>query len=323
MSKMKQFFHYDAWTMLLDIVVVNAAYFLALCIRFYINFQFTSNIGYYMEYYFQFVPFNTVICLAVFFAFKLYRGMWIFAGLNDMNRIIGACIVTTILHILGTMLFIARMPTSYYIIGSFLQFMGITLIRFSYRFIQMEKRRIGKRQEGFIPAMVVGSGDFGRKVVHHLEENTPYRAVVIAGKDNGRFMNGIPVVALSEIPAQLKAKEVKAVYIADKELTKDERETVNKAAEGLELQDFTGQLSNLSGFVPLSALMEIIKTPLTVYVDGTEMKFADGMECLSSLDGEYEVLSVEANKISIRKAKIDDSWMKVYQEQTGQEVSFF
>ena len=220
MSKFKQFLKYDAWIILLDIFAVNAAYCLALCIRFYVNFHFTSTIGYYLEYYFKFVPFYTVICLIVFSAFRLYGGMWTYAGLNDMNRIIAANVVTAVLQIAGTLLFIGRMPISYYMIGSFIQFLFTALIRFSYRFIQMEKRRLEKRKDGMIPALVVGSGDYGRKVVHHLEDNTPYRAVVIAGQDVGRNMDGIPVVPVEAIEKQIKEKGIKAVFIGDRICTR-------------------------------------------------------------------------------------------------------
>ena len=56
---------------------------------------------------------------------------------------------------------------------------------------------------------------------------------------------------------------------------------------------------------------------------GEEKRFESGMACLNSLDGEYDVQSVNASRITIRKAGKDDSWMKVYQEQTGADVSFF
>lgn len=323
MEKLKQFVTRDLWVVILDIIAVNASYYLALMLRFYVGEKVITGMSIYYDMFAHIAPWYTIAAIAVFFLFRLYGGMWTYAGLNDMNRILGASVTTCVVQVVLSLIIVGRMPISYYAIGAFAQFLLVAMIRFSYRFILMEKTKIAKRGEQKIPALVVGSGELGRKVVHHLEDNTPYRVVVIAGKDSGRNMDGIPVVALYEVPAQLKAKGIQAVFIADKELVRDEREAVAKAAEGLELQDFTGQLSNQSGFVPLSALMEIIQTPLTVNADGTDMKFANGMECLRSLDGEYEVLSVDAKRISIRKAKADDSWMKVYKDQTGQEVSFF
>ena len=323
MEKLKQFLTRDLWVVILDIIAVNASYYLALMLRFYVGSKVIDGMGIYYDMFARIAPLYTIAAIAVFFLFRLYGGMWTYAGLNDMNRILGASVTTCVAQVVLSLIAAGRMPISYYAIGAFVQFLLVAISRFSYRFILMEKTKISKRGEQTIPALVIGSGELGRKAIHHLEDNTPYRAVVIAGKDSGRNMDGIPVVALSEIPVQLEAKGIKAVFIADKELAKDEREVVTKSAEGLELQDFTGQLSNMSGFVPLSALMEIIKTPLTVDVDGTEIEYANGLECLNSLDGEYEVLSVDAKRISIRKTKANDSWIKAYKDQTGQEISFF
>ena len=138
-GKIKKFLKYNAWLIVLDIVAFNAAYYLALCIRFYVHSQFSSGIGVYLDYYYKFTLYYTVIGLIVFALFRLYDGIWNYAGLNDMNRIIAANAVTALLQILGTRLFIGRMPTSYYLIGAFLQLFITGLTRFSRRFIYMEK----------------------------------------------------------------------------------------------------------------------------------------------------------------------------------------
>jgi len=323
MKKIKEFLKMNAWVMILDIIAVNVSYYLALLVRFYVNFEFRPSVGYYLDYFGRFAPIYTVICLIVFLLWRLYGGMWTYAGLNDMNRILGASLTTAVLQVIGTLLMGMRMPITYYTIGAFLQFLLVSTIRFSYRFLNLEKNKIAKSRESTIPALVIGSGSFGRKVIHHLENNTPYRAVIIVGKDSGRMMDGIPILKLEDAAEQIKARKITAVFIADKELTKPERDRINKIADGLEVQDYTGQLSNLSGFVPLSALMEIVEGPVTVVIDGQEKRFEGGMACLDSLDGEYDVQSVNASRITIRKAGKDDSWMKVYQEQTGEDVSFF
>ncbi len=329
MDKFKRFLKMDLWVMLLDMIAVNASYYFALLVRFYVNSEFRPSVGYYHGYFLRIAPFYTVVAILIFLACRLYGGMWTAAGLNDMNRILIANALTIIAQVVISLLVglgipqASRMPYSYYTIGAFTQFFLIVLIRFSHRFITMEKTKIARGKMDTIPVLVVGSGSLGRKVVRHLEDNTPYRAVIIAGKDSGRTMDGISVVDLDDISNQIKTKDIKAVFIADKDLGKAQRDAITEAAEGIEVQDFTGQLTNMTGFVPLSALMEIIDTPLTVEADGVEERFSNGMECLHSLDGEYKVLSVNATRIVIRKAENDDSWMKVNMDQSGSDVSFF
>ena len=135
----------DWLILVLDIIAVNAAYFLALLLRFYVNYEFRPTVSFYLTDFLTFAPFYTVLCIAVFFFFRLYGGMWQYAGINDMNRIIGASVVTAVLHVVGTALFIRRMPITYYIIGAILQFLFITLIRFGYRIWLVEKKKIASR----------------------------------------------------------------------------------------------------------------------------------------------------------------------------------
>ena len=158
---------------------------------------------------------------------------------------------------------------------------------------------------------------------YHLENNTFYNPVAIAGKDSGWMMDGVPVISMDEIENQIKEKEIKAVFIADKDLSKEQREHIRQIAEGLEMDDFTGYMSNQSGFLPLTNLLDVMDMPIVVDVDGKEQSFSSAEECLSTLPGEYDVVKVQATKLILKKREEDTSWMKVYQEQTGREVSYF
>lgn len=77
----------DIWIVLADIISVNAAHFLALLIRFFVGGKFYASLRELPYVYSKFAPFYTIICIIVFFLFKLYGGMWRYAGLNDVNRI--------------------------------------------------------------------------------------------------------------------------------------------------------------------------------------------------------------------------------------------
>ena len=135
----------DLWIVLLDILVVNFAYFLAVLVRFYIkSFEFRSVMGTYMNAWATFV--------------SLYGGMWRYAGINDMNRVIGANVVTALIQVVGTSLFIIRMPIAYYVVGAVVQFALMALIRFGARIVTVEKRNLGSRKAPAVPALVVGAG---------------------------------------------------------------------------------------------------------------------------------------------------------------------
>ena len=183
--------------------------------------------------------------------------MWRYAGLNDMNRIITANLVTVVLQVAASIGVLAllpesqasRMPFSYYVIGAVIQFIFVVLIRFSHKILLAEKTKIASRKVETVPVLVVGSNELGRKIVHHLEDNTVFRAVAIVGKDSGRMMDGVPVISTDEIEKTVSEKGIKAVFIAEKELTKEQRDQIRHAAKDIEINDFTGYMSNQTGFI--------------------------------------------------------------------------
>ena len=291
----------DLWIVLLDIIAVNGAYLLALLIRFYVHFRFTSAIGDFREYYLQFTPYYTVLCLIVFYICGLYNGMWRYAGLDDMNRIILANVITSAIHVLGTKLFVHGMPTSYYLIGGFLQFLMIAMIRFAYRFLHVRKRRNDKLKAWTIPAMVVGSGDTGREFIRYLEDNSPFQVVVAVGENSGKTMDGIPIVDYSAIPAQIQYHGVHAVFIADESLSPAKKDEIIEASKGVAVKDYLEYLTNLPGCMPMDALMGIVDGPVTVTVDGVDRQFSTFQECISVLSDKYEVKRISGAKVEISR----------------------
>ena len=316
----------DLWIVLLDIIAVNAAYFLALLVRFYVNFEFRPTVQYLIGDWAKFIPFYTVLCILIFALFRLYGGMWRFAGINDMNRIIGANLCSVVVMVVGTALFIRRMPITYYVIGAILQFLFISLIRFGYRILLVEKKKVAGRNTPSVPAMVIGAGETARKAIAHLED-TPFRAVVAADeKSAGKILNGVPVVAdYSE-----SLSSVRAVFIADGTLSAEKRKEIfEKCAElDIEVQDYTGYLSNLGGRVPVSSLLGMIAGPVKICLDGKEQEFENGEEALKTLKDRYDVESIEGAKISLKKSSAAayagyDAWAQKHKEDTGEDVSFF
>ena len=323
----------DLWIILLDVFAVNAAYFMALLVRFYGDFQFREIArDYYIPNFLRFAPFYTVLAVLVFMAFRLYGGMWRYAGINDMNRIIGANLVTTVIQVIGTFFIFTpvgkhRMPYTYYVIGAVIQFLLIVLIRFGYRVLLVEKKRLSAKKSANIPAAIIGSGETGRKAVNHLEESGTFRPMVIVDRANaGKTLNGVPVVADLDKALQ----DVQAVFIADSSLDAEERRKIRTKTEalGLELRDYTGYLSNLSGKVPLSSLLELADGPVAVTVDGQENVYESGEAALKAIIGHYEVAAIRGMKVELRKPDSVayagyDAWAKQHKEETGEDVSFF
>ena len=333
MAKVGKVIVQNLWTVLLDIVAVNLAYYLALLLRFYTQNRMADEaVNYYLPAYANWTPYYTVACIVVFILFRLYGGMWQFAGINDMNRIVFANAVTAVIHVIGTSLIMPpgyghlRMPITYYVIGALLQFVMIAMIRFGYRILLVEKKKVSGRKVEAVPAMVIGAGETARKAIAHMED-TPYRAIMaVDPKRSGRSLDGVPVIADFE----KGLSSVKAVFIADRKLSAEKRKEIRKKCEeeGIEIQDYTGVLSNLGGSVPVASLLWVTRGPVTIVTDWGERTFPDGEDALKELQERYEVDGVEGAKIYLRKPASGayvgyEAWAEQHKEDTGEDVSFF
>ena len=124
----------NLWVLVMDIIAINAAYMLTLFLRYYVHASFVPYAVKYVSGYVRFAPYYTIICLVIFDLLGLYNGMWRYATVNDMNRIIAANGLATLLLIIGTSIFTTRLPVNIYAIGASLQFL-FTVIPIRYRVV--------------------------------------------------------------------------------------------------------------------------------------------------------------------------------------------
>lgn len=227
MNKIKRFFKYDFFILLLDIIAVNASYFLALLLRFSLNGRTDPLIDNYLDTVIHFAPIYTLICISLFLIFRLYGGMWRCAGVADLNRVFFSNIIASTLHVLLTLFFYERMPISYYVMGAAMQLVSIGVIRFAYRLLVLERRQL--RKSNALNALIVGTGDNATQTIKLLNVGVQYRAVAILAFDsseNGKLLNGIPVYTSDEYSKVISKNNIKAVFISDSLTDKEFRKSL-------------------------------------------------------------------------------------------------
>ncbi len=186
-----------AYLLLFDIVAINASYFLALFLRFDLHYSLIPAV--YLNALLKFAPVYTIFTVVVFWIFKLYNSLWRFASISELNRILGASLIVTVFQIVGMTIFVQRMPVSYYIFGAVIQFVLVVAVRFSYRYVTMERVRREQEQRAEHRAMVIGAGQSGQMILKELKTSREIDAVPVCIIDDnpnkwGRVMEGIPVV---------------------------------------------------------------------------------------------------------------------------------
>ena len=326
---------------LFDIFAVNFAYFIALIIRFYVNFEINEWAVRYIPAFRAFAPWYTVCCLVIFGAFKLYNNRWKYAGLNDLNRILLANLATFVVQVAGSVVFVLRMPVTYYVIGAVIQFCMIAASRFSYRLFLMERSRVRSRRNATsIPVMIVGVGETSHLVRRHLEndgENAarPVCLLDFRGEEFGNMMEGLPVISgVDKLADAIKKYSVECVILADSTMPTDVRKAVREICGemNVEVQDFAGFFQESRGAVTLRNLMEYAKGEVELVVNGKSQSFANGEQAVMSVTGKYVVKSVAAheNRLVVELQKdilvpndVKEEWVQNYEKETGEDISFF
>jgi len=227
MDKIKRFFKYDFIIFLLDIIAVNASYFFALILRFSINNRLDPLIDNYLHTVIYFAPIYTSICIVVFILFKLYGGMWRYAGIRDVNRILIANVITSVIHVIVTVAFYQRMPITYYVMGAAMQLIAVAFIRFAYRLAVLEKRQATKTNA--VNALIIGAGEYGSQTIKLLSIGVQYRPVAVldcTNKDSGKLIDGIPVYGIDEFEKVVAKNKIKAVFLAAATLNNERRNSI-------------------------------------------------------------------------------------------------
>lgn len=348
-SNMSKRYLYIRWFLLrfglvvYDIFAVNFAYFLALLVRFYVNYEFNIWAVRYVPAFLQFAPWYTICCLTVFGFCGLYKSLWRYASLSDMNRILLSGAITCGIQIIGTLLFVMRMPLTYYVLGAAFQFLFVTISRFSYRFVLIEKGRLSKwkyRKHAGVSVMVVGSGESSRSVIKHLERD-PHnllRPVCAVDFENVQYrgtMAGVPVLGgLDHVKSAVKKYKVERVILADSTMPAQIRKEIREICGEMDLsvQNFSEFFQSTSGKIPLRTMLEHVNGPIVIVCDGKEYAYDHPEQALNLFAGKKNVVSVSVRESTLRIEIMQDilllndtqeEWVEDYRKEAGEDISFF
>lgn len=186
------------YLMVFDIIAINISWILGLMLRF--DFRYSMIPTDYLHAYICFAPAYTAIAVAIFYRLRLYNSLWRFASFSELTRSLLATVITGLIHWIGITVLFQPMPISYYIVGIVSQCMLTTGVRFTYRYINLERRRWSNdKVAGKHNVMVIGAGAAGQTILREMKTSDELSTVpkcVIDDNPNkwGRFMEGVPIV---------------------------------------------------------------------------------------------------------------------------------
>ena len=170
-----------------DICAVFFAWLLAYILRFNLNIP-----EYYFSQIWQVLPY-IIIPQSIFFIYiGLYKGLWRFASLPDLKRIVIASLFAFLL-ILAISIYI-NIPRSIILLFPILLVLSLGANRFIYRFYKegnFFKNKLGE------PILVIGAGKEGKTVSKELLLNRKFNIIGFLDNDislHGRYINNIKIL---------------------------------------------------------------------------------------------------------------------------------
>lgn len=272
-----------------DFIAVCVAYFAGLWLRF--DGRFSMIPKEYLIPYANFIIIYAAICIVVFTALRLYNTIWRFASYNELARVMWASFITCIIHIVGITAFYQRMPISYYLFGAVIQFMLVLGVRFSYRFILLErsKREAYLKKADAKKVMIIGAGSAGQMILREIMHSgeTEDRVVCIIDDNPNKWhrdVEGVPVIGgRDSIMYGVGRYGVEKIYVAIPSAKAEEkRDILNICKEtGCEIKNLPGVYQFVTGEVSVKAMKTVAIEDLL----GRETIKVDLMQIFEELKG--------------------------------------
>ena len=182
---------------ILDILCIIAASFLALLTRF--EFDFHQIPPEFLKVIYEYGPFIIVVTLIIFTFFHVYSSLWEYAGIEEVFSLIAACLLSAVAKIVVISFTWSTMPRSWYVLDTMYLMILIGTTRVSYRLIRLRRQNRkfpwAKRKK----VMIIGGGEAGRTLITEIQ-NSKYLDQKVAciidddPKKIGRYIKGIKVV---------------------------------------------------------------------------------------------------------------------------------
>lgn len=202
---------------LCDVVLIAACMAGALWIRH--DFHLTAIDPVFLETLWKYMPINICCTLILFKIFHFYNNLWQFAGLLELNNVVYAVVLSTLLQAAGMFVLELPIPRSYPLLYIMLLFFATGVSRFFIR-ILYKRRQKEKSGDQEIRTMIVGAGVAGSILVREIKSSQHMNRVIPCIVDDdpakkGTYLHGIPVVGnCSEIPRFVEKYEIKEIVIA-------------------------------------------------------------------------------------------------------------
>lgn len=180
-----------------DALLINAAAFLALFVRFEFDFELLRQSG-YLNGLVTYSWLNTLGALLIFYLMKLYDSLWEFASTAELIRVFVASVISAGVCVVGMMMLKISMPRSFVLLYAG----ALTALCSALRLLYRELRRARMRSDGGIVqkhTMLIGGGQAGSMALREFQSSAHSENNVVCIIDDdrskhGSYMRGVKIV---------------------------------------------------------------------------------------------------------------------------------
>lgn len=242
-----------------DIVAAAVAWYLAYLLRF--NFALPTE---FAGTVWQVLPWVVLLQSVIFFKFGLYRGVWRFASLPDLKRILMAVGVASLAAaaLIPFLHLSVVVPRSVLVLDPLLLVLMMGGSRFAYR-AWKEHRLYGLSQLQGEPVLVLGTGEAAVSLLKDLERSAQWRVVGLLDDNasmHNRYLHGVKVLGdLETLPEVAAGMGVRHAIVAMPSATHQARRRAVDTATGAGLTVLTVPSFDdlMSGKVSVSSIRKI------------------------------------------------------------------
>lgn len=247
-----------------DMLAVILAEFLALLIRFELDYKAIP--GHYLDPCLRYSWIMLIFTIIVFYAFRLYNSLWIYAGAVEFFNIVIASVLSGMLQIAVYAFMAIRMPRSYYVLYTGILIVLVLLSRYFYRFFRGVLNRIRwGDNEGIRRVMVVGAGAAGIALIKEIVGSDYINKRVVCVIDDapdkiGSYLHGVKVMGNRyEIPRLVQELKVDEIIIAMPAVSQREIKGILDICKetGCELKRLPGIYQLVNGDVSVAKLKDV------------------------------------------------------------------
>ena len=247
---------------LVDIILINLAAFLAVVARFDFSLHEAQE-TIYLQHMLRYAVVNTVVTLAVFYFLRLYHSLWAYASSAELIRIAAASVISALLYMAGSYLMNAAMFRSFSVIYLLILVVFIGAVRMSYRLLRFTLRggEAGEKKR----TMVIGGGAAGAMVIRELllSERSANKVVCVTD-DNpakiGTYLRGVRIAGSTEdIPSLVERNRIEEIIFAIPSASRSERARILGICRetGCRLRTLPGIYQIANGDVSIQSIREV------------------------------------------------------------------